>query len=178
MIDLLKKILHLDRDWRNLNALPKEVLSNRKLNQMEKKVVRELKKIQDQEIDKHHLPHSAKPQALYYYHKYIDAKFSKRNFDVDTLFNQKQSIIDQKYAEGLGELHDEITGYRELIAEIREAEKRMHRRMSVLDPDSSLDTNNDGTYDDSDDLLDQIQALPREINWKNLQTEIKNETRK
>ncbi len=173
MIDFIRKLLHLEIDWRNLNALPKEVLSDRALNRMERKVVKELKKIQDQEIDKNHLPHSAKPQALYYYHKYIDAKFSKRNFDVDTLFSQKQGIIDQKYAEGLGELHNEITGYRELIEEIREAEKRMRRRMNILDPESNLDVEANGTYDDSAELLDQVQALPRELRWRNLQMELK-----
>lgn len=170
MIEYFKKLL--SNDWRNLKALPKEVLSNRKLSKMERKVVKELKKIQSQEVEKHRLPHSAKPQALYYYHKYIDAKFNKRDFDVDTLFNQKQNVIDQKYAEGLGDLYNEITGYRELIEEIREAENRMRRRMKILDPESTLDTEINGTYDDSEDLLDQVQALPREIGWKKLQLEL------
>ena len=114
---------------------------------------------------------SAQPQTLFYYHKYIDAKFSKSDFDVDAYFIKKQNIIDKKYAKGLGDLKAEFTGYKELLNQIHEVDQRLRRKINKLDPRSNLDLNAPDTYDDSAKLLAEIEQLPEEINWNNLQEE-------
>lgn len=158
-------------NWRDLNALPREIVSKKELDKLQKEVVEELAHLQNdttKQIEEHP---TAKPQTLYYYHKYIDAKFNKGDFDIDTYFTQKQNIIDQKYAEGLGDIKSEFTGYKELIDEIREVDQRLRRKINKLDPTSNIDLEAIGTYDDSIELLRQINELPEEINWNNLKEE-------
>ena len=155
-------------DWRDLDALPKEVISKSELDNLQKEVVSELGSLQAETISQAEGNMSAQPQALYYYHKYIDAKFDKSDFDVDTYFIKKQNIIDQKYAEGLGDLRGDFTGYKELLDQIHEVDKRLRRKVNKLDPDAKIDVNAPGTYDDSAALLAQIEKLPEEIDWKSL----------
>ena len=155
----------VDADWRNLNALPREVVSKKELDSLQKEVINELEALQRETVAQIGDRATAKPQTLYYYHKYIDAKFNKGDFDVDTYFTQKQNIVDQKYAEGLGDIRAEFTGYKELLDEIREADQRLRRKINKLDPSSDIGLDSVGTYDDSVRLLEVINELPEEINW-------------
>ncbi|MDO4889236.1 MAG: hypothetical protein Q4A25_00885 [Candidatus Saccharibacteria bacterium] len=160
-------------DWRDLNSLPKEAVSKKELDSLQKEVVEELRQLQEDAIRDAGETSTAKPQTLYYYHKYIDAKFSKEDFDIDTYFTKKQNIIDQKYAEGLGDIKSEFTGYKELLTEIREVDQRLRRKINKLDPSSNIDLEAIGTYDDSEMLLVQINELSAGINWKELGKEEK-----
>ena len=153
-------------DWRDLEALPEEVVSKKELDLLQKEVIIELEHVQASAKKSGDGELTAEPQALFYYHKYIDAKFNKNDFDVETYFARKQNIIDRKYAEGLGELNQEFTGYKELLEEISEYEQRFRRKTNELDPESKMDLEAPGTYDDSAKLLEQIKLLPNEINWE------------
>ncbi len=179
MIGIIKQWLGIQRDWRDLRVLPKEIIPKRRLDKMEKTVVDDLKKIQDEEVTQHHLPSSAKPQALFYYHKYIDAKFNKWNFDIDRLFSDKQNIIDEMYAQGLGELNIELVNYQKQIKELKEAEQRMCRKLMMVDPEAESSLELSETYNDADELVRQILSLPHELNWKKLITDgVKNDEAK
>jgi len=162
-----------DSDWRDLNSLPKEAVSKKELDALQKEVVEELEKLQEEAIQKAGETSSAKPQTLYYYHKYIDAKFNKGDFDIDTYFTRKQNIIDQKYAEGLGDIKSEFTSYNELLDEIREVDQRLRRKINKLDPTSNIDIDAVGTYDDTESLLSQINELSAGINWASFDREEK-----
>lgn len=164
-----KKDDDVNADWRDLNALPKEVVSKKELDSLQKEVVEELEHLQSDTVKQMSEKPTAKPQTLYYYHKYIDAKFNKGDFDIDTYFTKKQNIIDQKYAEGLGDIKAEFTGYKELLNEIQEVDQRLRRKINKLDPNSNIDLEAIGTYDDSAKLLEQINELPEEINWNSFE---------
>lgn len=168
-----KKDEDADSDWRDLNSLPKEAVSKKELDALQKEVVEELRQLQDEAISEAGETSTAKPQTLYYYHKYIDAKFNKEDFDIDTYFTKKQNIIDQKYAEGLGDVKSEFTGYKELLVEIREVDQRLRRKINKLDPSSNIDLESIGTYDDSEMLLEQINELSAGINWNIFEKEEK-----
>lgn len=154
-----------DADWRDLDALPKEVISKKELDELQEEVIMELDRLQRDTVAQMNDSPTAKPQTLFYYHKYIDAKFNKSDFDVDTYFSKKQNIVDQKYAEGLGDIRSEFTGYKELLNEIHEVDQRLRRKINKLDPTSSIDLEAIGTYDDSALLLEQINELPEELDW-------------
>ena len=168
-----KKREDISDDWRDLDALPKEIVSKKELDNLQKEVVDELENLQSDTVQQMSEKPTAKPQTLYYYHKYIDAKFNKGDFDIDTYFCQKQNIIDSKYAEGLGDVESEFTGYKELLDEIKEVDQRLRQKINKLDPNSKIDLEAVGTYDDSAKLLEQINALPREINWSSFEEEAK-----
>lgn len=173
-MNFLNQIINLFRSksWRNLDALPSEVFSKAELDNMQKEVVDEINEIQKLAIRESGESHSAKPQALFHYHKYIDAKFSKNDFDVDTVFSKKQNIIDQNYAQGLGEVSAELTGYQGLIDQLREVEQRLRRSTNALDPEAALQLDAPGSYDDAAELLEQFRDLPRDLNWKKLKENI------
>lgn len=152
-------------DWREVSALPKDVVSKKELDTLQKEVVGELESLQNEE----NAQGIAKPQTLFYFHKYIDAKFNKSDFDIDTYFAKKQNIVDQKYAEGIGDLKAEFTGYKELIDEIKEVDRRLRKKVNKLDPTSRVDEDALPTYDDSELLQKQISELPEDIEWIKLE---------
>lgn len=156
-------------DWRNLSALPSEIVSKEELDALQKEVVSELEQVQKTVTDQTGEQAVAKPQTLFYYHKYIDAKFNKGNFNIDTYFAHKQNVIDHKYAEGLGDIKAQFTGYQELINEINEVDQRLRRKIKHLDPASNVSFEEASTYDDAAEILAQINQLPEEINWDNLE---------
>ncbi len=166
-----KKDEDADYDWRDLDALPKEIVSEKELDAMQDEVVKKLTNLEQDTIKQAGDIPTAKPQALFYCHKYIDAKFNKEYFDIDTYFSRKQNIVDQKYAEGLGDIKAEFTGYRELIEEIKEVDWRLRKKINKLDPSSNVNLDVAGTYDDSEALLEQINELPAGINWNNFEKE-------
>lgn len=161
IVEWFQNLFHREKTWRDLDALPDEVLSKQELDGLQHEVIQELKHLQAEAGDSK----TAKPQALFYIHKYIDSKFDKNDFDVNTYYSKKQNIIDRNYAAGLGELNSEITGYRELLDEIKEVEQRMRRKINILDTEANLDPTQTGSYDDSAELLKQVQALPTSIQW-------------
>ena len=73
--------------------------------------------------------------------------------------------MDQKYAEGIGDLKAEFTGYKELIDEIKEVDRRLRKKVNKLDPTSQVDEEALPTYDDSGLLQKQILELPEDIEW-------------
>ena len=159
-------------DWRNLNMLPKEVISKDELDDLQKEVLNEIESIQSEAINESDEIRSAKPQTLFYYHKYIDSKFNKSDFDVDRYFMRKQNIIDQRYAEGLGELKAEFTGYGELLNDIRAVDQRLRRKINKLDPTSNIDLDIVGTYDDSAEILEAVNSVPDGIDWNKYDQEV------
>lgn len=152
-------------DWREISALPKDVVSKKELDALQEEVVDELESLQSGENNQG----IAKPQTLFYFHKYIDAKFNKNDFDIDTYFTKKQNIVDQKYAEGIGDVKAEFTGYKELIDEIKEVDRRLRKKVNKLDPTSRVDEEALPTYDDSELLQKQILELPEDIEWVKLE---------
>lgn len=160
-----KNLEDIESDWRDLNALPHEVVSKKELDALQKEVIDELEKLQADTLSGYGENNVEKPQTLYYYHKYIDSKFNKEDFDVDTYFTGKQNIIDQKYAEGLGDVRAEYVIYKDTLAEIQEIDRRLRRKTNKLDPTSNIDLDATGSYDDSEDLLSQINEIPKEIDW-------------
>ena len=159
-----KKVEDVD-DWRDLNALPREVVSKKELDALQKEVIDELEGLQSDTLAHYGEDDVAKPQTLYYYHKYIDSKFNKEDFDVDTYFTGKQNIIDQKYAEGLGDVRAEFVIYKDTLAEIQEIDRRLRKKTNKLDPTSNIDLEISGSSDDSEELLAQINSVPGEIDW-------------
>lgn len=139
-------------DWRKPEAIPKEVLSKKELDDLEHQVIAELR-----ENDTLH------PQALFYIHKYIDAKFNKRDFDVDTAYAKKQNVIDELYAEGLSDIYSSFTGYKGLVDEITAARENLERIAKSLDMDNAeVDTRE---YDDTEEIFKEIESLPTSLNW-------------
>ncbi len=158
----------MQNDWRDLDTLPEEVVSKKELDALQNEVIAELEYIQASAKKQEYGGLSAEPQALFYYHKYIDSKFNKSDFDIETYFSHKQNIVDKKYAEGLGDLNQEFTGYIQLLEEVREYEQRFRRKTNKLDPESKMDLETSAVYNDSLKLLEQIKELPSEINWGEL----------
>lgn len=156
-------------DWRNTDLLPQEVLTKTELDNLQKEVLDELNSLQVSTIERFGATDTDKPQTLFYYHKYIDSKFNKNEFDVDTFYAKKQDIIDKKYAEGLGDVNAEFTGYKELIEEIKEVDQRLRRKTNKLDPESNIDIDLKCLYDDSDRIEEQIKKFTNEIDWANLE---------
>ncbi len=156
-------------DWRNTDLLPQEVLTKKELDDLQKEVLDELDKLQVSTIERFGATDSDKPQTLFYYHKYIDSKFNKNEFDVETFYAKKQDIIDKKYAEGLGDVNAEFTGYKELIEEIKEVDQRLRRKTNKLDPESNIDIDLKCLYDDSDRIEEQIKNFSNEIDWAKLE---------
>ena len=154
------------RDWRNLDALPGRVITKAELDHLQKEVVDEIDRVLDEAVAKAGVSQDAKPQTLFYCHKYIDSKFNKNAFDVDSYYIEKQNLIDSMYSEGLGELESEFTGYATLLAKTREVEQRLNRKVNLLDPESELDEQSNTAYDDSEELRRAIAELPRELNWQ------------
>lgn len=139
-------------DWKKPEAIPKEVLSKKELDDLEHQVIAELR-----ENDTLH------PQALFYIHKYIDAKFDKRDFDVDTAYAKKQSVIDELYAEGLSDIYSSFTGYKDLVNEITAAHENLERIAKNLDMDNA--EVNAKEYDDTEEIFKEIKALSTSLNW-------------
>lgn len=156
-------------DWRNTDLLPQEVLTKKELDDLQKEVLDELDKLQVSTIERFGATDSDKPQTLFYYHKYIDSKFNKNEFDIETFYAKKQDIIDKKYAEGLGDVNAEFTGYKELIEEIKEVDQRLRRKTNKLDPESNIDIDLKCLYDDSDRIEEQIRNFSNEIDWAKLE---------
>lgn len=156
-------------NWRNTDLLPQEVLTKKELDALQQEVLNELNSLQVSTIERFGATDSDKPQTLFYYHKYIDSKFNKNEFDVDTFYAKKQDIIDKKYAEGLGDVNSEFTGYKELIEEIKEVDQRLRRKTNKLDPESNIDIDLKCLYDDSDRIEEQIKGFANEIDWVGLE---------
>ena len=156
-------------DWRNTDLLPQEVLTKKELDSLQQEVLNELNSLQVATIERFGATDSDKPQTLFYYHKYIDSKFNKNEFDVDTFYAKKQDVIDRKYAEGLGDVNSEFTGYKELIEEIKEVDQRLRRKTNKLDPESNIDIDLKCLYDDSERIEEQIKKFTNEIDWASLE---------
>ena len=154
------------QDWRNFDALPNKVITKSELDQLQKEVVYEIESALDGAIAKSGVNNDAKPQALFYCHKYIDAKFNKNNFDINSYYHAKQNLIDQMYAEGLGEVEAELDEYDALVEMTRTVERRMRRKENDLDPESALDEADSTVHDDSEELRAEIINLPRMLIWQ------------
>ena len=102
-------------------------------------------------------------QALFYIHKYIDAKFDKKDFDVDTAYAKKQSVIDELYAEGISDIYSSFTGYKGLVDEITAARENLERIAKNLDMENAEVSSKE--YDDTEEMLREIEALPTSLNW-------------
>ena len=156
-------------NWRNIDHLPQEVITKKELDDLQNEVLKELENLQASTIERFNATDSDKPQTLFYYHKYIDSKFNKNEFDLETFYAKKQDIIDKKYAEGLGDVNSEFTGYKELIEEIKEVDQRLRRKTNKLDPDSNIDINLKCLYDDSEKIEKLIDGFSNEIDWASLE---------
>lgn len=162
-----------EEDWRDIDALPTEVVSKEELDALQEEVVSEIESIQKEAIANSNATSSQKPQSLFYYHKYIDAKFNKSDFGIDTYFVRKQNIVDRKYAEGVSDLREEFTGYKELIDKIREVDNRLRRKINKLDPTSFKDLSVVGVYDDTSEIDDLVNSIPEDLNWEELEGSVK-----
>lgn len=165
MIFFKKKEKDDELDWRSLDALPTEIVSKSDLDSLQKEVVAEIDQIQREAITHSNATGTQKPQSLFYYHKYIDSKFNKGDFDIDTYFTRKQNIIDRRYAEGVSELREEFTGYKELIEKIREVDSRLRMKTNKLDPTSNKDLETAGVYDDSEVIERLVNSIPEDLDW-------------
>ena len=159
-------------DWRDLDALPTEIVSKEELDGLQNEVVSEIESIQREAINNSNATDTQKPQSLFYYHKYIDSKFNKNDFDIDTYFTKKQNTVDRKYAEGISDLKEEFTGYRELIEKIREVDNRLRRKINKLDPTSNKDLSTVGAYDDTEDIKKLVDSIPEDIDWTELERSV------
>lgn len=139
-------------DWKKPEAIPKEVLSKKELDDLERQTIAELR-----DNDTLH------PQALFYIHKYIDAKFDKKDFDVDTVYAKKQSVIDELYAEGISDIYSSFTGYKGLVDGITAARENLERIAKNLDMENAEVSSKE--YDDTEEMLREIEALPTSLNW-------------
>lgn len=159
----------IEHTWRDLDALPKEILSKEELDRMQAEVVGELDRIQNEEIAKAQATTDAKPQSIFYCHKYIDAKFNKNAFDIESHYVKKQNTVDHLYAEGYGELLKEVTGYKELLDNIKREENRMLYRLRELDPRAAESFDSTEPYDDPSEIEAAVASLPTKIQWKELE---------
>lgn len=152
IIEKVKNLFRREPDWRRPDAIPKEVISKAELDAMEKNSIWEIQKND-----------AFTPQSLYYIHKYIDAKFSKNDFDVDTAFSKKQNKIDELYAEGLSDIYSAYTGYKMLVEKmdsLSERIARLSKKMDIETPDVITKE-----YDDSEELFKEIKELPEFLDW-------------
>ena len=155
-----------EHDWRNFDTLPSKVITKSELDQLQKEVVDEIENTLDGAIAKSDTSNDVKPQALFYCHKYIDSKFNKNDFDIDSYYHAKQNLIDQMYAEGLGEVEAELNEYSSLIERTRAVEQRMRRKENVLDPESALDETESTICDDTEKLYAEVANLPHILDWQ------------
>ena len=172
MLFFRKKHSEDDTDWRDLDALPTEIVSKEELDNLQQEVVSEIESIQSEAINQSNATNTQKPQSLFYYHKYIDAKFNKGDFDIDTYFTKKQNTVDRKYAEGVSDLKEEFTGYKELIDRIREVDNRLRRKINKLDPSSNKDLSTAGVYDDTEAIEKLVNSIPEDLDWDSLERSV------
>ena len=105
------------------------------------------------------------PKALFYIHKYIDARFSERDFDIEGRFLDKQNNLDQLYAEGRGEVYSLFTEYQEVLKKAKEADDRYRRAICELDPQIKEKLENKEFYDDIDLIRKEYDRLPESLDW-------------
>lgn len=161
-------------DWRDLNVLPQEAVTKAELDALQDEVVGEVNEMQTEFLQQKMLGDPelmVKPQSLYYFHKYIDAKFNKKNFDFDRYFLAKQNLVDRKYAEGLGELHSEIATYHDLLQRADELKKRLQKKIDLLDPETEVKIA-DIARENEANFGDELQKLPTQINWRKIEEEV------
>lgn len=161
-------------DWRDLNVLPHEAVTKAELDALQNEVVCEVNEMQTEFLQKKMLGTPelmVKPQSLYYFHKYIDAKFNKKNFDFDRYFLAKQNLVDRKYAEGLGELHSEIASYHDLLQRADELKKRLQKKINLLDPEAEVKIE-DVVRENEISFRDGLQKIPTQINWRKIEEEV------
>lgn len=156
-IPLIRKFAKKDNDsidWRDPRTTL-EVVSKKELDGLQKEVIEELNV--EKVID---------PEALFYIHKYIDAKFDQRDFNVGDRFINKANRLDQLYSDGRAEIYAEYTGYEELMERAKEADMRLRRAIVALDPETTVPTDECRLYDDSDLLKAKYEKLSEKLNWE------------
>lgn len=156
-IPIIRKFIKkedISTDWRNPKATL-EVISKQELDSLQKETINDLSS--EGVID---------PKALFYIHKYIDSKFSKKDFNVEDRFINKANKLDQLYAEGRAEIYAEYTGYEELMERAREADMRLRRAIVALDPETTVPTDECKLYDDSELLKAQFEKLTDKLTWE------------
>lgn len=105
------------------------------------------------------------PKALFYIHKYIDARFSERDFDIEGRFLDKQNNLDQLYAEGRAEVYSLFTEYQEVLKKAREADDRYRRAICELDPQIKHELDKKKFYDDVSIIKKEYERLPEALDW-------------
>ena len=106
------------------------------------------------------------PKALFYIYKYIDAKFDKKDFNVEDRFIAKANKLDQFYSEGRAEVYAEFSGYKTLFDLTKDADRRLRSAIIALDPETELKASDCRVEDDYDSLKSSYNKLPTLLNWE------------
>ena len=147
---------NLNEDWHNPST-NLQIIKETELDNIKKDVLNELKnaKVMD-------------PKALFYIHKYIDARFSERDFDIEGRFLDKQNNLDQLYAEGKGEVYSLFTEYQEVLEKAQEADDRYRRAICELDPAIKDKLMKKEFNNDYEIIRKEFDRLPEALDWSDL----------
>lgn len=125
----------------------------------------DLKKIKKDTMDELKKSKVIDPKALFYIHKYIDARFSEKDFDIEGRFLDKQNTLDQLYSLGRSEVYTMFTEYQEILKKAKEADKRYRRAIIAMDSKISAELDKKKFYDDVDLLKEEFDKLPQALDW-------------
>lgn len=132
-----------------------EVVSKAELDEMQQETIEDLQK-----------EGVLNPKALFYLYKYIDAKFNKKDFNVEDRFIAKANMLDQFYSEGMAEVYADFTDYEELVKRTIEANLCLRRAIVALDPEADVDTAQSNIKNDAKELEASYNQLSKQLNWK------------
>lgn len=140
-------------DWHEpISSL--EVVSKKELSKIKENTKKELKK--EKVVD---------PKALFYIHKYIDARFNKSSFIISSRYIEKQNQIDTLYAEGRAKTFSTLTEYEDVMKALDEAEKRYKRALVNMDYKIKDELQNKTFENDLNDLRNSFNEIPSKLNW-------------
>lgn len=140
-------------DWHEpISSL--EVISKKELEKIKKKTKKELKK--ENVVD---------PKALFYIHKYLDARFNKSSFIISSRYIEKQNQIDTLFASGRAETFSLLTEYEDVMKALDEAEKRYKRALVNMDHKVKDELQNKSFENDLKALRNSFNEIPSRLNW-------------
>lgn len=153
-IPLIGSFFKNNDDWHNPDYIL-EVISEKELKRIRKKILKELKK--EKVIN---------PKALFYLRKYIDSSFNKKTVNIEGRYIKKQNELDQFYAIGKSTVYESISEYYDTIREIREADERLKIAIKELEPNIDRKVNDDIVYNDDTSFYDKFNKLPERLEWR------------
>lgn len=149
----------------NLFVKPKDIDWRDPISSLEVVSEKELRKIKDDTKAELNKENVVDPKALFYIHKYIDARFNKSSFIISSKYIEKQNQIDTLFAEGRAKTFSALSEYEDVMKELEEAEQRYKRALINMDYKIKDELKNKTFENDLNELRNSFNEIPNKINW-------------